>query len=341
MKTSDFNYELPSELIAQTPIENRDHSRLMVLNKKTKRLSHQHFYDIIDLLDKDDVLVMNNTRVIPARLFGIKKETGAKVEVLILKQEGFLIEALVGNAKVIKNGTEIVFKENVLSAVCVEKKEDGICLFEFKYEGILLEKLEEIGQMPLPPYIHERLEDANRYQTIYAKINGSSAAPTAGLHFNETVLSALRAKGVQILEITLHVGLATFRSVKVDDISNHKMHFEEYHVNAQVASKLNEAKQANRRIISVGTTTTRVLETQMKRYHEFKEETSQTDLFITPGFRFQAIDALITNFHLPQSTLLMLVSAFSERELILQAYQEAVREKYRFFSFGDAMIIYG
>lgn len=341
MKTSDFSYHLPEELIAQNPIEHRDQSRLMVLNKTNQSIQHKRFYDILDEFKDGDVLVMNNTRVIPARLFGVKEETGAKIEVLILKTTGNIIEALVGNAKVVKIGTIITFKENVLSARCIEIKEEGIRVFEFLYEGILIEKLEEIGQMPLPPYIHERLEDSNRYQTVYAKINGSAAAPTAGLHFNEELLNKIRSKGVEIIEITLHVGLGTFRPVKVDNVEDHMMHYEDYEISQESAQALNQAKLSNRRIISVGTTSTRVLETQMKKYNQFVAEKSSTNLFITPGYQFKAIDALITNFHLPESTLLMLVSAFSSKEFILKAYNEAVKEKYRFFSFGDSMFIYG
>lgn len=341
MKTSDFDYHLPQQLIAQSPIENRSQSRLMVLNKSKETIQHKHFSEILEYLNKGDVLVMNNTRVIPARLFGVKEETGAKVEVLILKTTGNRVEALVGNSKVVKVGTVITFKKDVLQAICLEVKDEGIRIFEFIYEGILLEKLEEVGQMPLPPYIHERLEDSQRYQTVYAKINGSAAAPTAGLHFDDQLLNKLKDKGVEILELTLHVGLGTFRPVKVSDVSNHVMHYEDYEISKEVTDRLNLAKKEGRRIISVGTTTTRVLETQMSRYNKFKEEVSSTNLFITPGVKFKAIDGLITNFHLPQSTLLMLVSAFSSREFILKAYQMAVDEKYRFFSFGDSMFIYG
>ena len=341
MKTSDFSYHLPEQLIAQSPIDKRDQSRLMVINKKDKSINHKHFYDILDYLGEEDVLVMNNTRVIPARLFGIKDGTGAKVEVLILKTTGNIIEALVGNAKVVKEGTIITFKEGVLSAKCIEVKDEGIRIFEFIYEGILIEKLEEIGQMPLPPYIHEQLEDSERYQTVYAKINGSAAAPTAGLHFNKDLLSLLKEKGVQNVEITLNVGLGTFRPVNVDDVSNHVMHYEDYEISQDSARLLNKAKKDNKRIISVGTTTTRVLETQMMLYNEFRAQKSRSNLFITPGFKFKAVDALITNFHLPESTLLMLVSAFSNKEFILKAYQEAVDQEYRFFCFGDSMFIYG
>lgn len=339
MKTSDFNYHLPEELIAQTPILNRSTSKLMVLNRLTETIEHHHFSDIVNYFQAGDVLVMNNTKVIPARLFGIKKETGAHVEVLILKMNGDIIEALVGNAKVVKVGSEIVFKDNLLSAVCLEKKEEGICVFQFVYSGILMEILQEIGQMPLPPYIKERLEESDRYQTVYAKVQGSAAAPTAGLHFTDDLLQQIKDKGVDILEITLHVGLGTFRPIKVEDVSEHVMHYEEYFVSEEVAKRLNKAKQEQRRIISVGTTTTRVLESQMKFHGKFICEHNETNLFITPGYSFKAIDALITNFHLPKSTLLMLVSAFSSKDFMLQAYNEAVNQHYRFFSFGDAMLI--
>lgn len=339
MRTKDFDFNLPEALIAQTPLENRSESRLMVIDKQDQTIEHKHFYDILNYLEQGDVLVVNNTKVIPARLFGIKAETGAHVECLILKMHGDIIECLVGNAKKVKVGTKIIFKENVLSAICLERKEEGIMIFQFIYDGILMEKLDELGHTPLPPYIHEKLADKNRYQTVYAKIDGSAAAPTAGLHFTPLLLQTLKKKGVELVEVTLHVGLGTFRAVKVDDVNNHTMHTEDYQMTPEAAKRLNLAKQDKRRIISVGTTTTRVLETQMMRYNEFKAEVSNTDIFIYPGFEFKAIDALITNFHLPQSTLLMLVSALVNKEFILEAYQQAVNEQYRFFSFGDAMLI--
>lgn len=339
MKTEDFDFQLPQELIAQTPLKKRSESRLMIVHRETKEIEHKHFFDMIEVLHPGDVLVVNNTKVIPARLFGIKQETGAHVECLVLKMNGDIIECLVGNAKVVKVGTTIVFKEGVLSARCLEKKDEGICVFQFIYDGILMEKLEECGQTPLPPYIHEKLNDKNRYQTVYAKVEGSAAAPTAGLHFTPELMNKIKDKGIEILEVTLHVGLGTFKPVKVDDVTKHQMHTEDYFVSQEVANRLNLAKQEKRRIISVGTTTTRVLETQMKRYQQFKAEVSNTDIFIYPGFEFQAIDALITNFHLPQSTLIMLVSALASKELIMHAYETAVNEKYRFFSFGDAMLI--
>lgn len=339
MKTQDFDYHLPQESIAQTPLQKRSASKLMVIDKEKQTLEHRTFSDILDYLQKGDVLVMNNTKVIPARLFGVKEETGAHVECLILKMDGDIIECLVGNAKVVKVGTEITFKKDVLSSICLEKRDEGICVFKFIYDGILMEKLDECGHTPLPPYIHEKLEDKNRYQTVYAKVDGSAAAPTAGLHFTDDLLDQIKDKGVELCEVTLHVGLGTFRAVKVDDVNNHKMHSEDYIVTQEIANKLNKAKLENRRIISVGTTTTRVLETQMMRYNEFKEEVSSTEIFIYPGYQFKAIDGLITNFHLPQSTLLMLVSALVSKDFVLHAYEIAVREGYRFFSFGDAMLI--
>lgn len=339
MKTQDFDFFLPQELIAQTPLEHRSSSRLMVIDKKSEAIEHHQFIDIIDYLNENDVLVLNNTKVIPARLFGTKEETGAHVECLILKMNGDIIECLVGNAKVVKVGTTITFKPGVLSATCLEVREEGIRVFKFIYEGILMEKLDELGHTPLPPYIHETLKDKNRYQTVYAKVDGSAAAPTAGLHFTPELLNKVKEKGVEIIEVTLHVGLGTFRAVKVDDVTNHRMHSEDYFVSQDAAERLNLAKHQSKRIISVGTTTTRVLETQMKRYNEFRAEVSSTDIFIYPGYEFKGINALITNFHLPQSTLLMLVSAISSKELMLKAYEIAVKEKYRFFSFGDAMFI--
>ena len=338
MKTSDFDYYLPEELIAQTPLKDRSSSRLMVLDKKTGKIEHKHFYDIVDYLNKGDILVRNNTKVIPARIFGVKEETGAKVEVLLLKQIEDTYECLVGNAKVVKVGTIINFSDK-LKATCLEVKDEGIRILKFECEGIFLEVLNEIGNMPLPPYIKKSLLDKDRYQTVYAKYNGSAAAPTAGLHFTDEIFKKLKEKGVEVLDVTLHVGLGTFRPVKVDDVTNHKMHKEEYFMSKEVAAELNKAKKEGRRIISVGTTSTRVLETVMSKYGEFKECHEESDIFIYPGYEFKAIDALITNFHLPKSTLIMLVSALASKEIILNAYNEAVKEKYRFFSFGDAMFI--
>ncbi|NLC05462.1 MAG: tRNA preQ1(34) S-adenosylmethionine ribosyltransferase-isomerase QueA [Erysipelothrix sp.] len=339
MKTSDFSFELPKELIAQTPLSNRSASKLMVLDKEEQSISHHHFDELINFLRPNDLLVMNNTKVIPARLFGTKEETHAHVELLILKIVENKAECLVGNAKVVKIGTVITFGEGLLKALCVEVKDEGIRVFELIFEGILMELLDTLGEMPLPPYIHEKLEDKNRYQTVYAKVEGSAAAPTAGLHFTPELLKQIKDKGISIAEITLHVGLGTFRPVKVDDVHQHVMHLEEYEVSEEVATLLNEAKSNSRRIISIGTTTTRVLESQMSRYGKFVSEQSSTDIFIYPGYQFKAIDALVTNFHLPESTLLMLVSAFSSKEFIMKAYQEAIDYEYRFFSFGDSMLI--
>ena len=339
MKLSDFDYELPEELIAQTPIKTRDQSRLMVLDKKTGEVVHKHFYDIKSELHKGDVLVLNDTKVIPARLIGTKEDTGAVIELLLLKDLGNNIwECLSRPAKRLKVGTIVTFQDK-LKAKVVEKKEEGIVHVKLLYEGILMEILDELGMMPLPPYIHEKLEDKNRYQTVYAKNIGSAAAPTAGLHFTEELLEEVKSMGVEILFVTLHVGLGTFRPVEEENILEHHMHTEFYQMNKEVADKLNKAKKEGRKIYAVGTTSTRTLETIMHKYHEFRECSGNTDIFIYPGFEFMAIDGLITNFHLPKSTLLMLVSALSSKEIILNAYREAVKEKYRFFSFGDAMFI--
>ena len=339
MKLSDFDYELPEELIAQTPIKTRDRSRLMVLDKKTGKVAHKHFYDIKRELHKGDVLVLNDTKVIPARLIGTKEDTGAVIELLLLKDLGNNIwECLSRPAKRLKVGTIVTFQDK-LKAEVVEKKEEGIVHVKLLYEGILMEILDELGMMPLPPYIHEKLEDKNRYQTVYAKNIGSAAAPTAGLHFTEELLEEVKSMGVEILFVTLHVGLGTFRPVEEENILEHHMHTEFYQMNKEVADKLNKAKKEGRKIYAVGTTSTRTLETIMHKYHEFRECSGNTDIFIYPGFEFMAIDGLITNFHLPKSTLLMLVSALSSKEIILNAYREAVKEKYRFFSFGDAMFI--
>ena len=339
MKTSDFDYYLPEELIAQTPIKDRDKSRLLVMDRKTGELEHKNFYDIIDYLNPGDVLVLNNTKVMPARLIGHKVDTDAVIEVLMLKDLGEdTWECLSKPAKRVKVGSIIKFSDE-LSAECVYEGEEGIRQYKFIYNGILLEILDRLGEMPLPPYIHEKLKDKDRYQTVYAKEVGSAAAPTAGLHFTKELLNKIKDKGIIIEEITLHVGLGTFRPVEVEDVTNHKMHSEFYTMSKETAEVLNKAKKDGRRIISVGTTTTRTLETIMNLYNEFKECSGWTDIFIYPGYKFKAIDALITNFHLPKSTLVMLVSAFSSKENILNAYNEAVKEKYRFFSFGDAMFI--
>lgn len=340
MKTDDFDYELPEELIAQTPILNRDQSKMMVLDKKTGEIKHQQFHDLIDLLDTNDVLVINDSKVLPARLYGIKDTTNAAIELLLLKDVGNdTWECLAKPAKRVKVGTTISFGEGMLKATCLEEQEEGIRILKFEYEGILFEILDQLGEMPLPPYIHEKLEDKNRYQTVYAKEEGSAAAPTAGLHFTKELLEALKEKGVTIVPVTLHVGLGTFRPVSVEDVTNHKMHSEFYQMSKESAEALTRAKQEGKRIISVGTTSTRTLETIYHTYGGFQECSGWTDIFIYPGFQFLAIDALITNFHLPKSTLVMLVSALAGKEFILNAYQEAVKNEYRFFSFGDSMFI--
>lgn len=338
IKTTDYDYELPQNLIAQTPLENRSESRLMVLNRKNHSISHKKFCDIIDYLDSNDVLVLNDTKVIPARLIGTKEDTGAVIEVLLLHDLGNNVwETLCKPQRRVKEGTIISFGNGKLKAKCLEKKDAGICRFELIYEGILVEILDELGQMPLPPYIHEKLQDANRYQTVYAKNLGSAAAPTAGLHFTNELLEALKRKGVEIIFITLHVGLGTFRPVEEEDLTNHKMHEEYYSISEDAANRLNLAKENGKRIVAVGTTTTRTLESAYD--HGFRPVCATTDIFIYPGYQFKAIDAQITNFHLPKSTLIMLVSAFAGKDFILNSYKEAVKEKYRFFSFGDAMLI--
>lgn len=340
MKTDDFDYELPEKLIAQTPLEKRDASRLLVLDRKTGEIEHKHFDDILDYLQAGDILVVNNTKVLPARLLGAKEETSAHIELLMLKEiEKDTWECLSKPAKRIQVGTILTFGDGRLKAKCIEKKEEGMGIFTFLYEGIFLEVLDALGEMPLPPYIHEKLKDKNRYQTVYAKEVGSAAAPTAGLHFTDELLKRIKEKGIEIVEITLHVGLGTFRPVQVEQLENHKMHSEFYSMSEDVALKLNQAKKKGRRIISVGTTSTRTLETVMNTYGTFKACSGWTDIFIYPGYKFKGIDALITNFHLPKSTLVMLVSAFATREIILKAYKEAVKEEYRFFSFGDSMFV--
>ena len=340
MKLSDFDFDLPEHLIAQTPLEKRDTSKLLVLDRKTGKIEHKHFYDIIDYLNEGDILVRNNTKVIPARLFGTKEETNGHVEVLLLKELNENIwECLVGNARIVKVGTIITFGDGSLKAECIEIREEGIRLFKMIYEGIFYEILDRLGTMPLPPYIKERLENPDRYNTVYAKIEGSAAAPTAGLHFTEAINKKLLEKGVQIVDVTLHVGLGTFRPVKVDNVLEHHMHSEFYMISKESADILNKAKTNGQRIISVGTTSTRVLESNYTKYHTFKETNESTDIFIYPGYEFKAIDALITNFHLPKSTLLMLISALANKDLIMKAYQEAIEREYRFFSFGDSMFI--
>ena len=337
MKTSDFDYELPEELIAQTPLKDRSSSKLLVMDRFTGELEHKHFSDIKEYLHKGDVLVINDTKVIPARLMGVKEDTGAVIELLLLKDMGEdKWECLSRPQKRLHEGTIIKFSDE-LSAEVVELLEDGVTRVKLLYKGILLEILDRLGEMPLPPYIHEKLQEKDRYNTVYAKVEGSAAAPTAGLHFTTELMDELRNEGVIITNVTLHVGLGTFRPVEVDDISNHHMHSEFYQMSSETADILNEAKKDGRRIIAVGTTSTRTLETIMNKYGEFKECSGNTDIFIYPGYEFKAIDCLITNFHLPKSTLVMLVSAFSKKEFVLNAYQEAIKNNYRFFSFGDAM----
>ncbi len=338
MKLSDFDFELPEELIAQHPTEKRDDSRLLVLHKNTGVIEHKHFYDIIDYLKPGDVLVRNNSKVIPARLYGTKKDTGARVEVLILKIEGDVCECLCGNAKAIKTGTVIEFSDK-LYGECIERKEEGIRIFQMHCHGIFLEVLNEIGLMPTPPYIHEKLKDKDRYNNVYAKIDGSAACPTAGLHFTEELIDKIKEKGIEVLDVTLHVGLGTFKPVKEDNIEDHVMHSEHYTMSAYTAERLNLAKKEGRRIIAVGTTSTRTLETIMNRFGEFRECSGDTAIFIYPPYEFKAIDAQITNFHLPKSTLIMMIAAECSREMILNAYRVAVENRYRFFSFGDSMFI--
>lgn len=340
MKKEDFYYDLPQELIAQVPLKDRTASRLMTLNKNTGEVEHHTFTDILDFLQPGDVLVRNNSRVIPARLFGTKKETGAHVELLLLRQEGNVWECLVGNAKVVKLGTVVSFGEDKLLAKCTAIKENGLRDFEMIYEGVFNEILNELGETPLPPYIHEKLQDKNRYQTVYAKVDGSAAAPTAGLHFTEDLFEKIRAKGVEVLDVTLHVGLGTFKPLKEEEVTDHIMHEEYYSMTEEVAERLNLAKAEGRRIIAIGTTSCRTLESVMQKYGRFCGCSGNTGIYIYPGYEFKAIDALITNFHLPESTLILLVSALAGRENILHAYQLAIEEKYRFFSFGDAMFIY-
>lgn len=338
MKLSDYDFYLPEELIAQHPAEIRSESRLLVLHKNTGEIEHKHFFDIVDYLHKGDVLVRNISRVIPARLFGIKEGTGAHVEILILKEENGLYECLCGNAKTIKPGVIINIGDK-LKAECIEVKEEGIRIFKMHHEGIFLEVLEELGEMPLPPYIHEKLKDRNRYQNVYAEVNGSAACPTAGLHFTEEIIQKLIDKDVEIVNVTLHVGLGTFKPVKEENIEDHNMHYEFYEMSEEAAKALNTAKAEGRRIISVGTTSTRTLETVMAKYSEFRACSGETNIFIYPPYEFKAITCQITNFHLPKSTLIMMISAFTSREMILNAYKTAVENKYRFFSFGDSMFI--
>lgn len=340
MKTDDFDYYLPENLIAQTPINKRDESKLMVLNKETGTIEHRHFADIIDYLTPNDVLVLNDTKVMPARLIGQKEDTNGHIELLLLKNtKNNIYECLCKPAKRVKIGTIVNFGDGILKAKCIEVKEEGIREFEFLYDGIFYEILDKLGEMPLPPYIHKKLKDKNRYQTVYAKNIGSAAAPTAGLHFTQELLEKLKNKGITICYVTLHVGLGTFRPVNVEDVTTHKMHSEYYTINEETAKILNQAKKEGKNIVSVGTTTTRVLETVINQYQTFKECSGYTSIFIYPGYQFKAVDSLITNFHLPKSTLIMLVSAFCSKEIIMNAYSEAIKNSYRFFSFGDSMFI--
>ncbi len=339
MKVTDFDYDLPEELIAQTPIQKRDMSRLMVLNRDKKTIEHKVFYDILDYLNPGDCLVINNTKVLPARLYGTKT-TGAKVEVLLLKQlQGDIWECIVRPGNKLKPGTAVTFKDGLLKAEILDIMEGGTRKVKFMYEGIFNEILDQIGLMPLPPYIHEELKEKDRYQTIYAKYDGSAAAPTAGLHFTEELLKRIEAKGVNIARVTLHVGIGTFRPVKEENIEDHEMHSEHFYIKQEDVDKINKAKDEGKRVISVGTTSCRVLESIADENGHVAVCEDDTSIYIYPGYKFKCIDALITNFHLPKSTLLMLVSALAGREYILDAYKEAVKEKYRFFSFGDAMFI--
>lgn len=341
LNTSDFDFDLPEELIAQTPLKDRATSRLLVLDKKTGEFSDQHFYDIIDQLHEGDALVMNNTRVLPARLHGEKPETGGHLEVLLLTNtEGDKWETLVKPAKRAKVGTKISFGDGRLTATVTEELEHGGRIVEFYYEGVFLEILESLGEMPLPPYIKETLQDNERYQTVYAKENGSAAAPTAGLHFTEELLTKIQAKGVKLVYLTLHVGLGTFRPVSVDNVEEHQMHSEFYALSEETAATLREVKAKGGRIVAVGTTSIRTLETIGTKFNgEIKADSGWTDIFIKPGYQFTLVDAFSTNFHLPKSTLIMLVSAFAGRDHVLNAYHHAVEENYRFFSFGDAMFV--
>ncbi|MDO5520099.1 MAG: tRNA preQ1(34) S-adenosylmethionine ribosyltransferase-isomerase QueA [bacterium] len=340
MKTSDFYFDLPEELIAQDPLENRDSSRLLLLDKETGVYKHKIFHDIIDYLNPGDCLVLNNTKVIPARLIGEKEGTGAKIELLLLKRkENDVWETLVKPGKKAKVGTKIIFGGGLLAATVIEVLDDGNRHIQFEYEGIFEEILEQLGQMPLPPYITHRLEDKNRYQTVYAKYEGSAAAPTAGLHFTKDLLERIQKKGIVIATVTLHVGLGTFRPVKVDDVTNHHMHSEFYQVEESEAKKINDAKANGHKVICVGTTSCRTIESAATEDGIVKAGHGDTTIFIYPGYKFKVLDELITNFHLPESTLLMLISALAGKEHVMAAYEEAVKERYRFFSFGDAMFI--
>ena len=341
MNTADFDFHLPEELIAQTPLEKRDSSRLLIVDRETGQLSDQHFDNIIDQLEPGDALVMNNTRVLPARLYGTKPETGGHVELLLLKNtQGDFWEVLAKPAKRLRVGTRVSFGDGRLTATVTEELEHGGRIVRFDYQGIFLEVLESLGEMPLPPYIHEKLEDRERYQTVYAKENGSAAAPTAGLHFTEELLDKIATKGVKLVYLTLHVGLGTFRPVSVDNLEEHEMHSEFYSLSEEAAETLRQVKASGHRIIAVGTTSIRTLETIGSKFEgQIQADSGWTNIFIKPGYQWKIVDAFSTNFHLPKSTLVMLVSAFAGRQLTLQAYEHAITERYRFFSFGDAMFI--
>lgn len=337
-----FDYYLPDELIAQTPSEKRDHARLLAIDRYNQTYEDKHFYDILDYLNPGDVIVRNNTKVIPARLLGIKEVTGAKCEVLLLKQQNDDIwECLTKPAKSLKKGARVDFGEGKLIAEVIEERDEGIRLCKMHYDGVFMEILEELGKMPLPPYIAKQLVGNDRYQTVYAKKEGSAAAPTAGFHFTEELFSKIKEKGIQVVDVTLNIGLGTFRPVKVNDTKDHVMHTEEYEISQEACDILNLAKKENRRIVAIGTTSVRTLEANINRYGVFYPTKEDTNIFIQPGYEYKAVDCLITNFHLPKSTLVMLVSAFMGREFTLSCYKHAVEEKYRFFSFGDSMIIYG
>ena len=339
MNVSDFYYDLPEELIAQTPIEKRDESRLMVLNRANQTIEHKTFKDIIDYLEPGDCLVRNNTKVIPARLYG-KKATGAKIEFLLLNRiEGDIWECIVRPGHKLKPGTEVEFGDGILKAKVLDVMEGGTRKVEFKYEGIFNEILDKIGLMPLPPYIHESLKDNDRYQTVYAKYEGSAAAPTAGLHFTPELFEKIKAKGIDVANVTFHVGIGTFRPVKVENVEEHHMHSEHFYIKQEDADKINNAKKNGKRVIAVGTTSCRVLETIADENGMVKPTEGDTQIFIYPGYKYKCLDGLVTNFHLPESTLIMLVSALAGRDYIMKAYNEAVKERYRFFSFGDAMLI--
>ena len=341
MNTADFDFHLPEELIAQTPLEKRDSSRLLIVDRETGQFSDQHFDNIIDQLEPGDALVMNNTRVLPARLYGTKPETGGHVELLLLKNtQGDFWEVLAKPAKRLRVGTRVSFGDGRLTATVTEELEQGGRIVRFDYQGIFLEVLESLGEMPLPPYIHEKLEDRERYQTVYAKENGSAAAPTAGLHFTEELLDKIAAKGVKLVYLTLHVGLGTFRPVSVDNLEEHEMHSEFYSLSEEAAETLRQVKASGHRIVAVGTTSIRTLETIGSKFEgQIQADSGWTNIFIKPGYQWKIVDAFSTNFHLPKSTLVMLVSAFAGRQLTLQAYEHAIAERYRFFSFGDAMFI--